>query len=140
MEARPAHWLPVIGWEGLYEVSDRGEVRSLDRWIPQQQRLFPGRVLKPGRDGHYLFVHLCYNGKSVSRKVHSLVLEAFAEPRPAGLEACHGPGGKLDNRWPENLSWGTKDKNLGPDKVRDGTAWWTDPARRDAKGRVIARA
>jgi hypothetical protein len=53
--------------------------------------------------------------------VHRLVLEAFAGLCPAGQEAPHGPDGSLDNRRPENLEWGTKDKNNGPDKVRDGT-------------------
>jgi hypothetical protein len=55
------------------------------------------------------------------RLVHRLVLEAFAGPCPPGQEALHGPGGGLDNRWPENLSWGTHSKNVGPDKYRDGT-------------------
>jgi hypothetical protein len=57
-------WLPVVGWEGLYEVSLRGEVRSLDRVMtsPTGRRGYPrkmiGRILKPGSNGRYLTVNL----------------------------------------------------------------------------------
>jgi hypothetical protein len=37
------------------------------------------------------------------------------------MDACHGPGGRLDNRWPENLRYGSRSQNLGADKHRDGT-------------------
>jgi hypothetical protein len=57
-------------------------------------------------------------GKRQKRMVHLLVLEAFVGLCPDGQEALHGPGGKLDASL-GNLSWGTREKNTGPDRVRD---------------------
>lgn len=111
-------WLPVVGYEGLYEVSDLGRVRSLDRFAPG--RFSRGRVLKPSLAESRLTLHLCRHGISKARRVHQLVAEAFLGRCPEGLEVCHGPGGRLDNR-PLNLTYGAKAKNYGPDKVRDGT-------------------
>lgn len=119
-------WLPVTGYEGLYEVSDQGRVRSLDRRVggPQgpSSRIFPGRVLvpyvqAPPRD--YPQVRLSRENKQETCPVHRLVLEAFDQPCPDGMEALHGPGGKLDASI-ANLSWGTRAKNMGQDRVRDG--------------------
>lgn len=112
-------WLPVTGFEGLYEVSDLGRVRSLPRQTVKG--VMGGRVLKPSTTGPgYFFVSLHRSNIPTARTVHRLVLEAFVGPCPAGMEACHGRGGQLDNRL-ANLTWGTKEKNNGPDKVRDGT-------------------
>jgi hypothetical protein len=124
----PEHWRPVVGWDGLYEVSDRGRARGLDRWIPHMGglRFSAGRVLKPApHNAGYPKVNL-HRGKGGGYPpecvyVHRLVLEAFAGPCPEGMEACHGPGGPDDNRWPESgLHWGTPEEN-NQDKVRDGT-------------------
>jgi hypothetical protein len=120
-------WLPVVGYEGLYEVSDMGRVRSIDRWVevpgwsPYLKR---GRLLTPNPSTNgYLKVTLCSNRSGARAQetpaVHRLVLEAFRGPCPPGQEARHGPGGKQDNRL-VNLTYGTKPENAG-DKVRDGT-------------------
>jgi NUMOD4 motif/HNH endonuclease len=127
---RPEEWRPVNapGFEGIYEVSDLGRVRSLPRVIRQRNRwgwcehTRPGRTLKPVITGTgYRQVGLCKDGVQKVAFVHRLVLEAFAGPCPEGQEALHGPGGSLDNRWPENLQWGTHSTNMGPDRLRDGT-------------------
>lgn len=112
-------WLPVVGYEGFYEVSDLGRVRSLRRNTATGLR--GGGMLTPAfSDDVRLVVTLWREGRSRTRLVHRLVLEAFAPPCPPGETALHGPGGRLDNRL-TNLSWGTPKKNNGPDKVRDGT-------------------
>jgi hypothetical protein len=114
--------LPVVGYEGLYEVSDRGRVWSLPRLVngPHGLRRWPGRELKWCiRPDGYPSVNLCRDGKARHRFVHHLVLEAFNRPRPDGMEARHGPGGKL-RPWITNLCWGTREDNVGPDRVRDG--------------------
>lgn len=79
------------------------------------------RRLRGTPSTHYghIKVEVTYRGQRVVRSFHRLILEAFVGPCPPGLEACHGPGGKTDNRV-ENLRWGTHESNIR-DKVRDGT-------------------
>lgn len=105
----------MVGYEGLYGVSDLGNVRSARR-----RKGSRGGPLRPGlsRAGR-LTVVLHKDGKRRTRLVHHLVLEAFTGPRPPGQEARHGPGGALDNRH-VNLCWGTPAENY-QDKIRDGT-------------------
>lgn len=116
-------WKPVVGYEGLYEVSNQGRVRSLDRQqISQNGRLqqFAGRILKPSAVGGYPQVGLCVNGKMRLRKVHQLVLEAFVGPRPSpAFDACHCDGTR-DNNSLSNLRWDTKKANQA-DRVIHGT-------------------
>lgn len=108
-------WLPVAGYEGLYDVSNMGRVRSTRR------QGSPGGLLKLKLSGHgYRQIALYRNGQGSLQSVHRLVLEAFVGPCPPGMECRHGPNGKLDNR-ASQLCWGTKSDNCGPDKIRDGT-------------------
>lgn len=120
-------WLPVVGWEGLYDVSSLGRVRSLDRVVEIEMpyghtvRHYRGRMLRqqsgPGSHG-YLTVVLSRQGKGQKTKqVHQLVAVAFLDPCPPGEEVRHGPNGKLDNR-ASQLCWGTRKQNL-EDRVRD---------------------
>jgi hypothetical protein len=114
-------WKPVPDWEGLYEVSDLGRVRSLDRVVPTSRgsRRYRGRLLHPHiRSDGYPEVTLCNPGEQVKRMVHLLVLEAFVSACPEGQEALHGPAGKLDASLP-NLHWGTRSENIR-DRLRDG--------------------
>jgi uncharacterized protein (DUF433 family) len=116
-------WKPIPGYEGSYEVSDLGRVRSLDRRMPnrrwpstQHTRLVRGGVLKPTeRSDGYLSVGLC--GKS--RLVHRLVLSAFAGPCPTGQQTRHLNGCRADNR-AANLCWGTPGENTS-DRFAHGT-------------------
>ena len=106
-------WLPVVGYEGLYLISDFGRVKSILR-----NRV---KLMRPTlrRSGH-AYIWLCRNGARKTGSVHQMVAAAFIGPRPPGQIVRHGPGGVLDNR-AVNLSYGTHAQNLGPDKVRDGT-------------------
>lgn len=121
-------WKPIPGYEGVYEVSDLGRVRSLDR-IEEYQRIdqysgriitvhrrHRGKLLRPGpaKSGHLSVVL----GRGNSRTVHSLVLEAFVGSCPPGMECLHKNGKPWDNRL-ENLRWGTRSENLH-DAVRHG--------------------
>jgi hypothetical protein len=115
-------WLPVPGYEGYYEVSDQGRVRSMPRTLLRVDgRPLPlrGRILKPtpNTDG-YLHVGLCRGNKKRTRSVHALVLEAFVGPCPTGLEGCHENDVKSDNRL-SNLRWDTRSANTY-DRVRNG--------------------
>jgi len=115
-------WLPVVGYEGLYEVSDLGRVRSLDKvWASRYSaNKFPGRVLKPSvlRNG-YLKVFLYRNSVSKTLLVHRIVLSAFVGQPPTGYVACHQNGVKSDCRI-ENLRWDTQSGNCA-DKWIHGT-------------------
>jgi NUMOD4 motif/HNH endonuclease len=115
-------WRPVVGYEGLYEVSDHGRVRSLDRDLVHNNgftRRYPGRVLATPPMQGYAFVSLAKEGKHKPRAVHQLVLEAFVGPRPDGLVCRHGPRGAACNEL-SNLSYGTPKENMA-DRKRDGT-------------------
>ena len=121
-------WAPVVGYEGLYEVSDLGRVKSLARPYRRQER-----ILQPVLDTHgYLQVGLSKNGTS-KRLVHALVTEAFIGPKPDGLEVRHGESGKLDNSL-ANLCYGTHKQNC-EDTVRHGTS---TRGERNAKARLTA--
>lgn len=117
-------WRPVVGYEGWYEVSTRGGVRSVDRVVVTsngKRRTFPGVVLAQGTlpDTGYRTVGLKRNGTTKRVLVHRLVLEAFVGPSPAGHECCHKDGDPANNSL-ENLRWGTKSENVR-DQVRHGT-------------------
>ncbi|TXG90667.1 hypothetical protein DW322_11145 [Rhodococcus rhodnii] len=115
-------WRDILGYEGSYQVSDTGRVRSLDRLIvlkngsTQQWR---GRVLSPGVTpyGHQT-VRLMRGGTGQSTFVHRLVAIAFIGAAPAGHECCHRDGDPINNNV-SNLYWGTRSDNLH-DQVRHG--------------------
>lgn len=111
-------WRPVPGYEGFYQVSDRGSVLSLAR-LDARGRRRQERILRlhRARSGH-LSVALCRNGERQNYLVHHLVLMAFIGPRPVGMEGCHWNDVPDDNRV-ENLRWDTRSSNL-LDCVRNG--------------------
>lgn len=118
-------WMPVLGYEGLYEVSDCGNVRSLDRRLKTWfgTRASPGRALRPkvAKNG-YLSVQLqdSEGGRAVRHAlIHRLVLEAFTGPAPERTECRHGDGVRANCRL-SNLSWGTHVENM-LDQVEHGT-------------------
>jgi hypothetical protein len=118
-------WLPVVGWEGLYEVSNLGRVRSLDRVASGCGRGHgrrSGKILKPWLTTTYGYemVGLYQPGYHERRPVHQLVVEAFIGACPAGQQVRHGPNGKSDNR-ASQLCYGTPAENQS-DRLRDGTS------------------
>lgn len=116
-------WLPVVGYEGSYEVSDHGRVRSVDRVVSHpfrggtRTRRYAGILRKLSvsdpRQGGYLTVQLVNSeGRRATRAVHRFVLEAFAGPCPPGKEALHADDDRMNNRI-SNLRWGTHLENMG---------------------------
>lgn len=121
-------WLPIVGYEGQYEVSDAGRVRSLARRVPcgyGNTRLVPSRILKPVvmKDGR---LGVTLPGSPRRRfRVHRLVLSAFVrEPLP-DEEACHHPDPDPTNNRLENLRWDTRTENC-LDIVRQGRHHWAN--------------
>lgn len=113
-------WKDVVGYEGLYQVSDMGRIKSLSRLL-NNNRQWKGRILKPtirDKSGH-LGVHLCKNGKAKTYCIHQLVLVAFIGFCPDNMEGCHNNGIETDNRL-NNLRYDTHSNNI-LDSVRHGT-------------------
>jgi hypothetical protein len=111
-------WLPVVGYEGRYEVSDQGRVKSIARPDSRGRRRAE-RYLRPrrGARGH-LSVALYAGAVRDDRQVHNIVLTAFVGRCPEGLEGCHWNDTPADNRL-ENLRWDTRSANV-IDMVRNG--------------------
>lgn len=112
-------WASVPGFEGAYEVSSLGRVRSLDR-VTDRGRKWKGKLMSPSTMPRgYQVVTLWRDGKQETALVHRLVLFAFVGDAPAGMEALHGDGDPANNRR-SNLSWGTHSENQY-DQVAHGT-------------------
>lgn len=115
----PETWLSVVGWEGLYEVSNKGKVKSLAR-IDRLGRQVYERILKKklaGSSGPRYAVQLHRDGITKQVYVHILMLEAFIGPRPTGLIACHKDDSPQNDL--SNLRWDTYSGNAF-DQVRNG--------------------
>jgi hypothetical protein len=101
-------WRAVLGFGGVYEVSDLGRIRGIRRQGSAGGELRGTVHKKTG----YRRVRLRHGPERVRMvELHALVLEAFVGPRPAGMECRHLDGDKMNNR-AKNLAWGTRSENL----------------------------
>jgi hypothetical protein len=105
-------WLPVIGFEEIYEVSDHGNVRSIKTGKIKAYTL--------NKQDNRPFMGLWKHNKIKIFKPHTLVLTAFVGPRPVGLECCHNDGNPWNNCL-ENLRWDTPKSNQR-DRAKHGTS------------------
>ena len=113
-------WKAIPGWEGMYEVSTGGLVRSVDRVVPIRTRAngrkgsqrWEGKVLasRAAKNGYPMVILSRGAGRGAHSYVHQLVLLAFVGPCPEGLEVCHNNGRRTDNRL-ENLRYDTRSAN-----------------------------
>lgn len=120
-------WKAVVGFEGRYEVSDLGRVRSLD--FRSAHRLHKGKLRKlylfEPKDckTSYWTINLRKgDGSQNQKKVHRLVAAAFLGPEPEGMCVCHNDGNGMNNRL-NNLRYDTMAGN-NEDKVKHGVAGW----------------
>ena len=97
-----AHWLPVIGFEGLYEVSSKGRIRNSRK-----------KILKPLPDGYRLLyrkVCLYKDGKMHNKRIHRIVAEAHI-PNPDNKPEVNHEDVNPRNNKASNLSWCTRGEN-----------------------------
>jgi hypothetical protein len=114
-------WIDIPGWEGKYQASSFGRVRSVDRVvIDTMGRSQPknGVLLKQTIGCGYPFVSLWQNDKHPRVRVHTLVTRAFLGECPPGLEVLHRDDVRTDNRLFQ-LRYGTHSANMH-DGVRNG--------------------
>lgn len=108
-------WRAIPEWEGYYEASDDGQVRSIDRRVKvrNHHRRYPGRLLKQTPDDKNYWRVTLKRGRSVPRKsmqVHQAVLLAFVGPPEPG-QVCRHLDGNQDHNHVSNLKWGTRSEN-----------------------------
>ena len=125
------YWKPVLGYEGHYQVSNFGRVKSI--------KFGKERILKPGKNAKgYLQVCLWKNGKGKTFRVNRLVAEAFL-PNPDSLpEVNHKDENKLNNN-AENLEWCNRKFNInfGTRNERDALTKSKPVVQYDLEGNFI---
>ena len=125
-------WKPIQEFNGEYEVSNLGRVRSMKRYYGVVGRIMPQTIQRKG----YYAVTFWMNNKAYCRKVHRLVIEAFT-PNPDNLPCInHIDGNKLNNHV-SNLEWCTYQANM-QHAVRTGLTHphrWTDDERKQISER-----
>lgn len=122
-------WKDIPGYEGKYQASNMGRIRSLDRKVrgvchytgKDFYRRIKGQLLKPGRFCKAGHVSVVLGHGTTGKPVHQLVMKTFAGETPEGMEVLHINGDPADNRL-ENLRYGTRRDNI-LDVYRIGKAW-----------------
>lgn len=112
-------WKDIPGYEGAYQISDLGRVRSATRKREVNNchggrsfRTDTGRILTPIDNGHgYLVIMLSNDGHRSPFYIHRLVAEAFCEKQSNGLVIDHKNHNRADNR-AINLEWVTQKENI----------------------------
>jgi len=111
MEIVMEKWRDVVGFEGLYKVSNFGRIQTVKTGKIKEQTI--------SKSDNRPYLSLWKNNKIKVCRPHKLVMEAFVSLRPEGLECCHNDGNPQNNHW-SNLRWDTP-KNNHADKVKHGT-------------------
>lgn len=118
-------WKPVVGWEGLYEVSSFGQVKSLsrtstipNRWGGLTTRTYPDKIMSQAKNkSEYFQVVLDHDGRRSREHVHRLLCRAFNGPSEDGrTHVAHWDGNGLNNHV-DNLRWATPFEN-SQDRIR----------------------
>jgi hypothetical protein len=110
-------WKDIKSYEGCYQVSNLGRVRSLDR-VGFDNKRYKGKILKPAIGHVYLGVTLSLNGKAKTRTIHQLVAESFLNHTPDGYKIVvdHIDNDRQNNKL-ENLQLISQRQNVSKGKV-----------------------
>lgn len=122
-------WRDIPGYEGKYQASTEGRIRSLDRIVKSKNwytnewfdRHIKGQILKPGifcKSGH---VSVVLGHGAAGSPVHQLVMRTFVGETPPGKEILHNDGNPRNNAL-SNLRFGTRTDNI-LDVYRQGNKW-----------------
>lgn len=106
-------WIDIEGYEGMYQVNNLGEVKSLNRIVggPHGSRLMNGRLLKTHFNKNQLIVNLCKDNIKSKKRVHRLVAAAFI-PNPLSLLEVNHIDGNSKNNCAINLEWIDRKGNI----------------------------
>lgn len=119
-------WKDIPGYEGRYQVSDQGRVKSLARTYASRSkngkifyRRLQERIMRPGTNSSQIpYLYVTFYPEKQNFLIHRLVLLAFKGPCPVGMEVRHLDSNHLNNNL-SNLAYGTHSENMG-DSLRNG--------------------
>ena len=116
-------WKDIEKWEGFYQVSNLGRVRSLDRYVPwgkHSKTFYKGRILKTDRKlskGYQVAVLVAGRKRKRISTIHRLVAETFIS-NPSNYPLVRHLDNDINNNCSKNLAWGTMQDNY-----RDRVCW-----------------
>lgn len=122
-------WKDIPGYEGSYQASTQGRIRSVDHQVPGRchytgemfTRTVKGRILKPGKFCKTGHLSVVLGRGTAGKPVHQLIMLTFVGPCPNGQEVLHNNGDPADNRL-SNLRYGTRTENI-LDVYQQGGRW-----------------
>jgi len=106
-------WKDILGYEGLYQISNLGRVKNLERKVKCQnhERIVKEKILKQSKGKKYQQVTLSKKCKSSTKTVHRLVAQAFI-PNPNNLAEVNHIDANTKNNCVDNLEWCTRYENM----------------------------
>ena len=122
-------WRPIKGYENLYEISSRGRIKSVDRYVKGRYgnlRFQKGGIRKTTCNSRgYPAIALCKDGKYKMFNIHRLVAKAFI-PNPDNLPEINHKDENKENNCVDNLEWCTRKYNMnyGTTQYRIHNKYW----------------